>query len=141
MAVNMNFIPYSPLPPKPPKPVPIKHYTPEHSLPPPAPLPRAQPTPEPSFAHLPYPPLTFCEEAHERRENSGTQIGDRVSSAPPNEFDAELQRYDVVEVADMSNSNSIQQDDIDPSSPRVPCVGLIQGRRSIQLEKYSWTIC
>ncbi|EDN09666.1 predicted protein [Histoplasma mississippiense (nom. inval.)] len=125
MAVNMNFIPYSPLPPKPPKPLPIKHYIPEHRLPQPAPLPFAQSIPEPPLTrHLPCPPLPFCRDA---REGPDTQIGGRDSSAPLNEFDAELERWEVVEVVDMSSSNSdsIDQDGVEPSSPRV--AGVIQG--------------
>ncbi|EDN03896.1 predicted protein [Histoplasma mississippiense (nom. inval.)] len=133
MAVNMNFIPYSPLPPKPPMPHPTKHHTPEHRLPQPVPLPSAQFIPEPPLTHsLPFPPpcppLPFCRDA---RKGPDSQIGGRDSSALLNEFDAELERWEVVEVVDMSSPNSTDQGAVEPSSPRTSG---FQGRRPFARE-------
>ncbi|EDN06496.1 predicted protein [Histoplasma mississippiense (nom. inval.)] len=102
-------------------PVPTKHYTPEHRLPQPVPLPSAQFIPEPPLTHsLPFPPpcppLPFCRDA---RKGPDSQIGGRDSSALLNEFDAELERWEVVEVVDMSSPNSTDQGAVEPSSPRT----------------------
>ncbi|EEH17296.1 hypothetical protein PABG_07457 [Paracoccidioides brasiliensis Pb03] len=106
MAVDMDFIiPYCPLPPKPPKPLqplPTKPSVREHHLPQPIPMTPAQfITPEP------------------------LQIGVRALNAPLNEFDAELERLDVVEVVDMSSRSSTDRDRVEPSSACI--AGVIQG--------------
>ncbi|EDN11292.1 predicted protein [Histoplasma mississippiense (nom. inval.)] len=132
MAVDMNFIiPYCPLPPKPPKPLqplqplPTKPSIREHHLPQPTAMPSAQSiTPEPLFTHRPpwRPPLPFCRDS---LSGLDSQIGVRPSNAPLNEFDAELQRLDVVEVVDMSSRSSTDRDDVESSRARV--AGAIQG--------------
>ncbi|KGQ01888.1 hypothetical protein PAAG_11278 [Paracoccidioides lutzii Pb01] len=125
MAVDMNFIiPYCPLPPKPPKPLPTKPFIREYHLPQPDPMPSTQSIiPEPPFTHPPpWPPLPFC-----RYTLSGldSQIGARASNTPFNEFDAELERLEVVEVIDMNSHSSTDHGDVEPFSTRV--AGVIQG--------------
>ncbi|EER42288.1 conserved hypothetical protein [Histoplasma capsulatum H143] len=133
MAVDMNFIiPYCPLPPKPPKPLqpPLPPLTKpsicEHHLPQPASMPSARSIiPEPSFTHPPpWPPFHRCRDTLSAFDS---QISVRASNAPLNEFDAELERLDVVEVVDMSSRGFTDQGGVEPSSPRVRVAGVIQG--------------
>ncbi|EQL29701.1 hypothetical protein BDFG_07695 [Blastomyces dermatitidis ATCC 26199] len=122
MAVDMNFsIPYCPLPSKPPKPA--KPSIREHYLPQPAPMPSAQSIiPEPPFTHPPpWSPLPFCGDT---LNGLGNQIRVRASNVPLNEFDAELERLEVVEVVDMSSRGSTDQNGVEPLRARV--AGVIQ---------------